>query len=78
MTSGVATSVYRCSSSPSKSQPNHAAAPDFHCRGEMPPRLSALAVTPCGCYFFEDFSSATAACAAASLATGTRKGLQET
>ena len=32
-TTGAATSVYRCMSSPSNNQPSHAAVPDRHCRG---------------------------------------------
>ena len=44
-TKGVATSVYRCMSRPSKSQPNQAAIPDFHCWGERSDRaLDFLAI----------------------------------
>src|SRR4051794_29670146 len=34
ITTGVATSVYRCMSRPSNSHPSHAAVPDFHCCGD--------------------------------------------
>ena len=50
-TNGSATSVYRCMSSPSNSQPSQAAMPDFHCWGERSRRLrtsSSAGLSPAG------------------------------